>query len=89
LFSATREALSASDAGVTVSLTGIDETFSQTVYARYYYEAENIIWGARLADITARTAEGEFMLDFSRYDDIVEAQLPPWKLDAVTSQQLE
>ena len=39
------ESLNASDASIVVSLTGIDETFSQTVYVRYYYDAEDIIWG--------------------------------------------
>jgi inward rectifier potassium channel len=76
LYSASAESLNASDAGIVVSLTGIDETFSQTVYARYYYDAEDIIWGARLADITTRTPEGDVFLDFTRYDQVVPADLP-------------
>jgi inward rectifier potassium channel len=76
LYGATAESLKASDAGLVVSLTGIDETFSQTVYARYYYEAEDIIWGARLADITTRKPDGEFLLDFTHYDEVVRADLP-------------
>jgi inward rectifier potassium channel len=76
LYGATAQSLEASDAEITVSLTGIDETFSQTVYARYYYDAEDIIWGARLADITSRTPEGEFYLNFARYDQVVPAELP-------------
>ncbi len=81
LYGATAQALSASGAGITVSLTGIDETFSQTVYARYYYDAEDIIWGARLADISTRTPEGEFMLDFARYDEVIATDMPRWELD--------
>jgi len=77
LYGATGESLSASQASIVVSLTGIDETFSQTVYARYYYDAEDIIWGARLADITTRTPEGEFLFDFAHYDHVVPADLPP------------
>jgi inward rectifier potassium channel len=76
LYGATTESLKATDAGIVVSLTGIDETFSQTVYARYYYDAEDMIWGARLADITTRTPDGESFLDFTRYDDVVPAALP-------------
>jgi inward rectifier potassium channel len=76
LFGASAQTLNASDAEITVSLTGIDETFSQTVYARYYYGAEDIIWGARLADITTRTPDGEFLLDFTRYDKVLPADLP-------------
>jgi inward rectifier potassium channel len=76
LYGATAESLKASDADIVVSLTGIDDTFSQTVYARYYYDAENVIWGARLADITARAPDGEFFLDFTRYDEVLPAALP-------------
>jgi inward rectifier potassium channel len=76
LYGATAESLKASDTSIVVSLTGIDETFSQTVYARYYYDAEDIIWGARLADILTRTSEGDFFLDFTRYDQVVPADLP-------------
>jgi inward rectifier potassium channel len=76
LYGATTESLKASDAGIVVSLTGIDETFSQTVYARYYYDAEDIIWGARLADITTRTLDGEFFLDFAHYDQVLPVELP-------------
>jgi inward rectifier potassium channel len=80
LYGATAQSLEASDAEITVSLTGIDETFSQTVYARYYYDAKDIIWGARLADITSRTPEGEFYLNFARYDQVVPAELPHTEL---------
>ncbi len=34
-----------------VTLTGIDETFSQTVHARTSYKAHELIWGARFASI--------------------------------------
>jgi inward rectifier potassium channel len=76
-YGVTAEALAASDAGVTVSVTGIDETFSQTVYARYYYDAREIVWGARLADITRRAPDGGTMLDLAHFDDVVVAPLPP------------
>ncbi len=73
-FGATREELIAADADLTISLTGIDETFSQTVYARHYYNAEEIIWGARLADITMHTPDGGFALDMSQFDETVPAE---------------
>jgi inward rectifier potassium channel len=76
LYGASAESLKTSEASIVVSLTGIDETFSQTVYARYYYDAEDVIWGARLADITERTPEGEFLLDFTHYDQVMPAPLP-------------
>jgi inward rectifier potassium channel len=86
LYGATPDSLIAADAGITVSLTGIDGTFSQTVHTRYYYDAKDIVWGARLADIMMRTPDGEFMLDFTRYDNVSPAALPPWHAEGgVTS----
>jgi inward rectifier potassium channel len=73
LYGATSESLKGTDASIVVSLVGIDETFSQTVYARYYYEAEDVIWGARFADITRHTPEGEYILDFTSYDQVLPA----------------
>jgi len=78
LFGASPESLAASRAGLIVSLTGIDETFSQTIYARHSYSAENILWGARLADIATHTSAGDFALDMSKFDEVLPAELSPW-----------
>ena len=78
LYGATPESLVAADAAVVVSLTGIDETFAQTVHARYTYGAENIRWGMRLADITTHTPEGP-LIDYANFDEVVPAELPPWE----------
>jgi len=75
LYGATAETLAATNADVVVSLTGIDETFSQTVHARNFYQADEIVWGARFADIITRTAEGETFLDYSHFDEIKDAPL--------------
>jgi inward rectifier potassium channel len=78
LFGATSEALLKADAGVTVSLTGIDEVFSQTVYARYSYRATDIIWGARLVDIIDETLEIGSRFDYAKFDEFESADLPEW-----------
>jgi len=77
-YGATPDDLIKTGANVTVSLTGIDETFSQTVYARYAYNAEDIIWGARLADITSITPDGRFMLDYAKFDEVEPTEKPVW-----------
>ena len=79
-YRATPESLAAADAAVVVSLTGIDETFAQTVYARYTYTAADIRWGVRLADITTHTPDGPLM-DYASFDDVIPAALPPWGED--------
>jgi inward rectifier potassium channel len=77
LYGASPEALAAASAWIVASVTGIDETFSQTVYARMYYGHADIRWGARLADVMVQLPDGSFALDFAKFDDTeaVEYQL--------------
>ena len=70
------------DASITVSLTGVDETFSQTVYSRYSYKSEDIVWGARLADIISESAERGFRIDYTKFDDIEPTEAPMWTLES-------
>jgi inward rectifier potassium channel len=81
LYGMTPALLKASFAGLTVSVTGIDETVSQTVHSRHSYDAADIIWGARMVDIISRSPTGEFMIDYSHFNDIVPVELPPANRD--------
>jgi inward rectifier potassium channel len=78
LYGATAEDLAKAGASLTVSLTGFDEVFSQTVYARYSYEATDIIWGARLADIIDETAESGSRFDYTKFDEVEPTEPPVW-----------
>ena len=73
---ATSASLAAEEAEVIVSLTGLDETFSQTVHARHSYVADDIIWGARLVDILSRTPDGRRRIDYTRFHEVVRADDP-------------
>ena len=64
LFSKTEQELLAVDAEVLILLTGIDETFSQTVHTRSSYKADEIIWKAKFADIyNPPTPTGRLTID--------------------------
>jgi len=69
LHGATPDSLSRDRAAVVVSLTGIDEALSQTVYAQHSYLADEILWDARFVDIIGPRREGGWLLDYSRFDD--------------------
>ena len=71
LHRATSASLAAEEAEVIVSLTGLDETFSQTVHARHSYTADDIIWGARFVDILSRTPDGRRRVDYTRFHEVV------------------
>lgn len=65
------EELQHSEAEVLVLLTGVDETFSQTVYARTSYKAEEIVFGARFADMFHASDEHLLTVDLRRLSEVV------------------
>lgn len=54
----THQNLVDSDAEFLILLTGIDETFSQTVQARSSYKADEIVWNARFRNILRVPSDG-------------------------------
>jgi len=63
--------LIAADAELLVLLIGTDETVSQTVHSRSSYEADEIVWGAKFANMFIRSeAEGIIGMNLSRIHDI-------------------
>jgi inward rectifier potassium channel len=72
LYGETRESLNAARAQIVVSLTGLDESFLQTVHARHIWDIEEIAWNARFVDILQETPDG-VVIDYSRFDEVVPA----------------
>jgi inward rectifier potassium channel len=70
LFGQTHDSLANSQPEIVVSITGLDETFSQTIHARHTYELDEIIWGARFADVLILDPDGSRSIDYTRFDDI-------------------
>lgn len=63
------EELQVVDAEVLILLTGMDETFSQTVHARSSYQHDEIVWNAKFGDIYNRpTQTGSLTIDVRRLD---------------------
>jgi inward rectifier potassium channel len=63
--------LAAADTEIIVSLIGLDETFAQTVHARYTYTARDIVWEARFVDVLCRLPNGQRRIDYPRFHDVV------------------
>jgi len=70
LFGQTRESLANCAAEIIVSIIGLDETFSQTVHARHTYELDEIVWGARFADVLVLHPDGSRSVDYTRFDEV-------------------
>ena len=72
LFGESRESLLRAHAQVIVSIIGLDPTFSQTVHARHVYDAADLRWNHRLADILGRADDGRRSIDYRRFHDTIE-----------------
>ena len=60
-----------SEAEFLILLTGIDETFSQTVHARSSYQADEIVWHAKFSSVYNQPASnGKLTIDMSRIHHI-------------------
>lgn len=67
----TADDLERAEAEILVLLSGIDDTFSQTVHARASYRAAEMIWHARFASIFERGDDGSRLrADISRLHDV-------------------
>lgn len=60
---------------IIVTLTGLDETFAQTIHARHSYIPSEILWERRFVDILAKTADGRRTVDYSHFHDTVDPHL--------------
>lgn len=72
LFNMTADELARRRAGLMVSLTGIDETFAQTVHARFDWPAASIAFKKRFADILTESEAGR-VIDYAKFHDVIDA----------------
>jgi len=54
-----------------ILVNGVDDRFSQTVYARYSYRYDEIVWGAKFAQAFDIDSDGDLRLEVDRVSDIV------------------
>lgn len=56
---------------IVILLSGRDETLADTIYARYAYTPDQIVWGHRFVDVFGEEPDGRFSLDLHRFHDTV------------------
>jgi inward rectifier potassium channel len=59
-----------------VQVKTYDDAFAQTVYMRYSYRFDEIVYGAKFAFIFGRSESGASVLDLRRLDEHAPAELP-------------
>jgi inward rectifier potassium channel len=76
LWGATAESLGACDSEFIVLLSGVDETFSQTVFARTSYRGDEVVFGARFVDAFDRSRDdGVLRVDVRKLNEYERSPL--------------
>lgn len=70
LYKVTPKDLVEQQAEMVVTLTGLDETVSQTIHARHSFVASEILWDMRFVDIISRKPEGKRVVDYTRFHEV-------------------
>ena len=70
LYQLTAKDLIECQAEIVITLTGIDDTVSQTIHARHSFVASEIIWNMRFVDIISRTPDGGRVVDYTLFHDV-------------------
>jgi inward rectifier potassium channel len=71
LYSATVADLEAAETMLVITLTGIDETVSQTIHARHTYIAPEILWHHRFVDILLQKSDGRRYIDYNHFHEVM------------------
>ena len=71
----TPDKLREEDAELLVTVTGLDETMSQTIHARISYMSGEILFGQRFRDMFGYTAEGRLVIDLGKINDVEASEL--------------
>ena len=70
LYGKTAADLAKTSAEVLILIQGFDDTFSQTVHARYSYRYDEIVWGAKFQPAFSVDPHGDLVVDVSRIDEL-------------------
>jgi inward rectifier potassium channel len=70
LHGVTPDDLIAADASFVLNVSGLDDASAQQLYARRLYVAEDIRWGYRYRDITGKSADGRYQIDYTKFSHV-------------------
>jgi inward rectifier potassium channel len=80
LLGKTRQDLEQLQAEVLIMMKGHDESFGQSVHARYSYRYDEIVWGARFATAFEVEADGDLRIEVDKVSLTTPAELPSKQL---------
>ncbi|MEM6253062.1 MAG: ion channel [Cyanobacteria bacterium P01_D01_bin.156] len=73
----TPETLEQNRAEIIVTLTGLDETLSQTIHARHAFSDNEIHWNYKFVDIISTNQAGRLVIDYNHFHSIEPVRTQP------------
>ncbi len=67
----TRDDLFNMNASIIATMTGLDETLSQTIHARHGYSPDALVWNSQFVDLFTLGHDGQRYLDYRRFHEII------------------
>ncbi len=67
----TYEKLKEAQAEIIVTLSGVDNTFFQTIHSRFSYVPEEIVWNRKFQDIIKKDGDGLIAVELDQIHEIV------------------
>jgi inward rectifier potassium channel len=67
-----------------VTLSGVDETVTQMMYARHSYAPQDIFWNYRFVDLVSKAENGDRFLDYKHFNSIVPVEVAAESRSAVS-----
>jgi len=69
LFGMTAQLLEDNEMEIIVLLSGRDEILADTIYARFVYGPDQILWGRRFVDVLSVSPQGRMVVDLTQFHD--------------------
>ena len=76
LHGATAANLAVVDAALVLTVSGVDDSSAQQLHARQIYAADDIRWNHRYRDISSTSADGRWMLDYTKFHEVMPEATP-------------
>ena len=74
LYGVTPKSLMEDETTILVTLTGLDETVGQSIYAHHTFASRDILWDMRFVDILVWKPNGDRYIDYSHFHDVKPLQ---------------
>jgi inward rectifier potassium channel len=77
LYGLSRDDWAAARATIVVTLSGLDETVADTIYARRTYGLPEILWNHRFQDVIETTTDGERIINYRHFHTTIAQDIEP------------